>query len=104
SGVPEGLELEYLSPHKGALPDEVFTTEFTLPKTDGTGNNREQLLRAQQLLAEAGWTVQNGRLVNANGEQMAIEFMLIQPAFERVVAPVVQNMQRLGIAASYRTV
>ena len=28
--------------YRGRVPDEVFTTEFTLPTTDGSGNNRGQ--------------------------------------------------------------
>jgi microcin C transport system substrate-binding protein len=35
---------------------------------------------------------------------MQIEFLLISPSFERVVAPVLQNMERLGIEATMRTV
>jgi len=36
SGLPEGAELEYLLPHKEALPEELFTKPFALPKTDGS--------------------------------------------------------------------
>ena len=39
-----------LEPFRGKVPDEVFTTEFKLPVTDGSGNNREGLKRALGLL------------------------------------------------------
>lgn len=104
TGTPGAAELAYLEPHRAALPPELFTQEYGPPVSDGTGNNRAMLQRAQQLLAEAGWTVQNGQLVDAAGNQMTIEVLLISPAFERIVGPVVQNMQRLGIDASQRTV
>ena len=31
SGLPQGKELEILSPYKDQLPPEVFTTEYKLP-------------------------------------------------------------------------
>lgn len=105
SGVPEGDELALLEPYRDQLPTELFTEPFTLPETDGSGNLRENLRTASQLLSEAGWEIQNGQLTNtATGEVMTIEFLLVSPTYERIVAPVVQNLQRLGIKANFRTV
>jgi microcin C transport system substrate-binding protein len=103
SGLPEGKELEILEKYRGQIPDEVFTTEFTVPVTDGSGNLREGLATAQALLAEAGWTVQDGKLENAAGETMDFEILLFSPAFEPIVAPFVQNLERLGITATLNT-
>jgi microcin C transport system substrate-binding protein len=103
SGLPEGQELEILEKYRGQIPDEVFTTEFTVPVTDGSGNLREGLSTAQALLEEAGWTVQDGKLTNAAGETMDFELMLTSPAFEPIVAPFVQNLERLGITATVNT-
>ena len=105
SGLPEGQELKLLEPYRDQLPANLFTQPFTLPTTDGSGNLRTNLRTASQLLKEAGWEVQNGQLTNtASGEVMTIEFLLYSPTFERIVAPVVQNLQRLGVQASLRTV
>jgi microcin C transport system substrate-binding protein len=106
SGLPQGSELEILEPFRGRVPDEVFNEVFTVPQTDGSGTiPRENLRAARELLAEAGWEVQDQKLTNtASGEVMQIEFLLISPSFERVVAPVLQNMERLGIEATMRTV
>ncbi len=41
SGLPSPAELKILEPLRGKIPDEVFTQEFKLPETDGTGNVRE---------------------------------------------------------------
>jgi microcin C transport system substrate-binding protein len=103
SGLPEGKELEILEKYRGQIPDEVFTEEFTVPVTDGSGNLRENLATAQALLEEAGWTVQNGKLTNAAGETMDFEFLLFSPAFEPIVAPFVQNLERLGITVTMTT-
>ena len=105
SGLPEGQELALLEPYRDQLPAALFTEPFTLPTTDGSGNLRENLRTASQLLKEAGWDVQNGSLTNtASGEAMTIEFLLISPTYERIVSPIVQNLQRLGIQTSFRTV
>ena len=105
SSLPEGRELEILEPFRGRVPDEVFSEAFSLPTTDGSGNLRENLSVASDLLSEAGWEVQNGVLTNTEtGERMEIEFLLVSPAFERIVAPFIQNLERLGVQASLRTV
>ena len=95
---------EYLEPFRAQLPPEVFTTEYNPPKTDGSGNNRALLMRAQQLFQEAGWRVQNGRLVNAQGQPFQVEFLLVLSDFERLVNPVIQNLERLGVSATVRTI
>jgi microcin C transport system substrate-binding protein len=104
SGLPEGEELKLLERFRGRVPDEVFTTPFVLPVTDGSGNNRENLRRALTLLQQAGWTVRNQRLVNAQGQPFTFEMLLSSPSFERVALPYAQQLQRLGIEMRTRTV
>jgi microcin C transport system substrate-binding protein len=104
-GLPSEAELVFLEPHRGAIPDEVFTKEFTPPKTDGSGNNRSNLRAARKLFEEAGWVLQEGTLVNsATGEPMEIEFLYFEPSFERVIAPFARNLKRVGIEAKLRLV
>jgi microcin C transport system substrate-binding protein len=101
---PTPAELELLTPFRDKLPPEVFGEEYRQPASDGSGNNRQNLRRAQQLFAEAGWTVQGGQLRNAAGDLMSIEFLTFSPSFERVFAPVVKNLKRIGADASIRVV
>ena len=96
SGVPSGDERALLEPFREVLPPALFLEEFRLPVTDGSGSNREQLIRSLALLKEAGWDVKKRRLVNAAGEGMSFEILLSQPAFERVALPYVQNLSRLA--------
>ncbi len=103
-GIPEGKELALLAPFKDSLPPALFTTPFAVPVTDGSGNNRDNLLKAQKLLEEAGWTVKDGKRVNDKGEQLNVEFMLRQPTMERVAAPMRKGLERLGISSSLRNV
>jgi microcin C transport system substrate-binding protein len=63
------------------------------------------LRHAFRLLQEAGWVVQDGRLVNQEtGEPMQFEILLADPASERYAAPWVDNLKRLGVDAQIRIV
>ncbi len=73
------------------------------PVTDGSGNPRENLLKAQALLTEAGWKVEKGKRMK-DGQLLTIEFMLRQPTMERVIGPMRKNLDRLGITTSIRMV
>jgi microcin C transport system substrate-binding protein len=104
SGLPEGREKEILERYRGRIPEQVFTSEFKLPVTDGSGNNREGARKALELLRQAGWTVRDRRLVNAQGQPFEFEILLQGPSFERVALPYIQSVQRLGIQPRVRTV
>lgn len=104
-GLPEGKELALLEPYRDKLPPEVFTAEYRPPVTDGSGNNRDNLRKAFELLKAAGWEIKDGRLTNsATGERMTIEFLEDDPSFERVMGPFIKSLERLGIQAGIRTV
>ncbi|RIL05939.1 MAG: hypothetical protein DCC71_08680 [Proteobacteria bacterium] len=102
SGLPGPEELAILEKYRGKIPDEVFTQEFELPATDGSGNNRDNLRRAAELLKEAGWVAENGKLVK-DGKPFVFEMLLSNPQFERVMLPYAKTLERLGIDAQVRT-
>ena len=104
SGIPQGDELKLLEPYRKELPPALFTEPFKLPVTDGSGNNREQLRHALDLLQQAGWSVKERKLVDKNGKQMSFTILLDEPSLERVALPYVQLLQKLGIDARVRTV
>jgi microcin C transport system substrate-binding protein len=105
SGLPDAAELALLEPYRDQLPEAVFTKEYTPPATDGSGNNRSNLRHAARLLDAAGWVVEEGRRVNAeSGEPLSFEFLIVSPAFERIIAPLVRGLKRLGIEARIRVV
>lgn len=105
SGLPSQEELAILTPLRGQIPDEVFTTAYAPPTTDGSGNIRANLRQAVQLLTSAGWTVRNGKLTHEqSGTVMRFEILLGSPTSERIVLPFTKNLERLGIEAQVRTV
>src|SRR6185437_5486694 len=100
TGLPQGEELKILEPYRGRIPDAVFTTEYDPPKYDGSGNIRDGLRQAIELLKAAGWSFKGETLVNdKTGEKFEFEILLAQPDFERIALPFVQNLKRLGITA-----
>jgi len=104
-GKPEGEELAVLEPFRGKVPQAVFGEAYAPPVTDGSGWLRDNLRRANALLQDAGWVVQDLRLVNADtGAPFRFEILLVSPAFERIVLPYVRNLKRLGIEAKVRLV
>lgn len=104
-GLPEGRELAILERFRGRVPDEVFTTSYRAPTTDGSGWPRANLRKAFALLEEAGWVVRDLQLVNAeSGRQMRFEILLVQKSIERIVLPFARNLQRLGIDVRVRLV
>lgn len=103
-GLPSPEELKILEPLKGKIPDEVFTAEFNPPKSDGSGNFREQLRKAIPLLKAAGWEIKDGKMTDKAGRKLAFEMLLEDTAFEAMALPVKQNLERMGIDMAVRTV
>lgn len=104
SGLPSPDEMKILEPLRGKIPDEVFTAEFKLPETDGSGNNRAGTREALRLFKEAGWEPKDGKLVDRDGRVFAFEILLADPSFERIALPYKQALDRIGVEASVRTV
>ena len=70
--------------------------------TDGTGNNREQLLQALRLLlrAVAGEGPEAGPRQRSSPRVQILQ----DPSQERVALPYVQNLRKLGFDVQVRTV
>jgi microcin C transport system substrate-binding protein len=104
SGLPQGRELEILEEFRDRLPPEVFEQEFKLPVYDSPQAERQNLRKAVQLFAEAGWTIDGRRLVNDKGEQFKIEFLGRGPTDEIISGSYIANLRKIGIDASLRIV
>jgi len=101
-GLPGEDELAVLLPLKNLLPEKVFTQEVPLPpSTNAPGSLRDNLRKARDLLAAAGWTYRDGALRNAKGEPFTIEYT-DSGGMERTAAPFFQTLGKLGIKAEYR--
>ncbi len=105
SGLPSPAELALLEPFRGKVPDEVFTKPYEPPKTDGSGNIRQNLRTALGLLKDAGWDLRDNKLTNLkSGEPFRFEILIAQADMERIIQPFLRNLERAGIAATIRVV
>jgi len=103
-GEPSPDELALLEPFRNKVLPEVFGPAWTPPVSDGSGQDRKLLRAAGDLLNEAGWTIKDGKRVNANGEQLSAEFLLVERSFEPHHNAFIKNLKILGINAYIRLV
>ena len=104
SGIPSAEEVKLLEPWRTSLPPALFTAPFTLPVTDGSGNNREQLRKALDLLREAGWQVKDRRLIDDDGKPVGFTILVDDPSIERIALPYSQMLSKLGMEVRVRSV
>jgi len=104
AGLPQGRELEILEEVRDMVPESVFSTAYENPMGGSPENLRANLARALELMQQAGYRLDGNRLVDANGEQFGFEILLNGPTIERVAIPWQANLERIGIAATLRTV
>ena len=91
-------ERELLAPFAGSVREEVLEGRYRLPVTDGTGNDRTGLREAHRLLAQSGYVLKNGQLVAAStGRPLAVEFLAINRAQERLMLGYAELLRRIGI-------
>jgi microcin C transport system substrate-binding protein len=103
-GLPSAEERAVLEPLRDQLPPEVFTTEYMPPTTEGTRTFRDNLRRAVELLASAGYEVKRGVMTHKEtGAKLSFEIILAQVGFERITLPFVSNLKRIGVDATVRT-
>jgi microcin C transport system substrate-binding protein len=104
TGLPSPEELKLLEPFRGQVPDEVFGEPFVPPVSDGSGQDRQLLRKAQQLLQDAKLPVRDGKRLLPSGEIFAIEFLLDEPSFQPHHGTFIKNLGQLGIEASIRLI
>ncbi len=101
---PQGKELEILERFRGQIPDEVFTTPYKAPLTDGSGNARANLRQAIKILDDAGWTLGEDGIRTKDSKRLQFEILDANPQFERWVLPFIKNLKRIGAEANFRVV
>lgn len=105
SGLPDEAQRALMAPYQKDIPPAAFGPAYEPPRTDGSDNGlRENLRRAQHLLAEAGWRVLDGVLVNAQGQPLVLEYLDSNEGGARVVTPWMRNLEKLGIRLNFRPV
>ncbi|MCG7392104.1 extracellular solute-binding protein [Microvirga sp. ACRRW] len=104
TGLPSPEELALLEPFRAQLPALVFGEPPVPPVSDGSGQDRKLLRRADELLREAGCKREGGVLKLPNGQPLRIEFLDSSSFLQPHTQPFQANLKRLGIEASSRIV
>ncbi len=97
-GPATGRVADLLAPYSADLIPGTLEG-YAPPEGDGSARNRANLRKAAKLLAEAGWTIQDGVLRNAAGEPFQITVLLQQGDGEMQTAVEIYTraLERLGI-------
>lgn len=106
TGLPEGQELAYLNDVRDLLPEAIFNEPALLPHTSGERLlDRRNMRQALALMAEAGYTpAEDGKLRNAQGETLKLEFLEKNPSFDRILLPYIENLTALGVDITYNRI
>jgi peptide/nickel transport system substrate-binding protein len=74
------------------------------PISDGSGHDRVIARRAIDELESAGYSLRDGRLVDARGMPLAFEILVKTRDEERLALAYARNLKRIGVAANVRLV
>ncbi|MCF6315119.1 MAG: extracellular solute-binding protein [Marinosulfonomonas sp.] len=99
AGPATGRVAEFLAPFADDLLPGTLTG-YAPPVSDGSERNRKNISAAIALLEDAGWSVQDGVMKNADGKEFSFEIVLKQGSSEvqSIVDIYVQSLKRLGIS------
>jgi len=107
TGLPAGKEKEVLENYHSLLDADVFEKPFTLPDNSSKEKVRQNLVAAVRLLREAGYGFEGGKMVNLQTkEPLTIEILSNSAngtTFTRVMLPFIENLKKIGIEATFRT-
>ncbi|WP_235866739.1 extracellular solute-binding protein [Salibaculum griseiflavum] len=97
-GPATGRVREFLEPFADQIPAAALEG-YALPVSDGTERNRDGIRAALDLMEQAGWTVQDGIMANADGDPFTFEIVLENNSTENqtIIDMFVQSLARLGI-------
>ncbi|NIY73619.1 ABC transporter substrate-binding protein [Marivivens donghaensis] len=105
NGVPEGRELEILESVSDLIEPSILTDEVTTPHTSGDSQlDRRNLRQALALMEEAGYVSGPNGMLEKDGQPLTLEFLGYAPTIERVVAPFIDNLRRLGVDAEWNQI
>lgn len=107
TGMPSPTEMQVLKPLLPTLEPiqrRAVLARWQLPTSDASGFNREGLLKARQLLLDAGFYYDDMQLYQPDGKRARIEMLMTGETMGRVLLPYIRNLKRLGFDATLRQV
>jgi peptide/nickel transport system substrate-binding protein len=98
-------ERQLLAPFPDAVAAGAMNGSLKQPETDGSGRDRDNRRQALQLLTDAGYELENGKLVsNASGEPFTFEMLAATRDQERLFLTYARSLRLAGIDVKIRQV
>lgn len=97
-------ELALIGDMKKDIAPQFLDGTYKLPVTDGSGRDRKVLQRAVGLLKDSGYTIRDGKMLDASGHQLSFEIMTQNPDQEKIALAYQRFLSAIGVAASVRSV
>jgi microcin C transport system substrate-binding protein len=103
-GLPDAEDLALLEPFKDKLPAEVFGAPYIPPESDGSGQPRDLLRKANDLLMKAGCKRRDTIVLLPDGSPFQFEFLYDERGLEPHTQSYIRNLRQLGVQANIRVV
>ena len=101
----DARERALLEPYAQYVKPEIMQGRYRFPSTSGTGRDRVNQGEAFRLIAEAGYELKAGKLVDAKtGRQLEFEILAASTAQEGLLLSFARDVERLGIKVKLRVV
>jgi peptide/nickel transport system substrate-binding protein len=97
-------ELNILGSARNRIAPEILAGTYTLPISDGSGADRNVLRQAVALLSQAGYSINDGKMVDASGKPLSFEVMTQNDGQEKMALAYQRTLRLIGINMSIRTV
>ncbi|WP_298981795.1 extracellular solute-binding protein [uncultured Roseibium sp.] len=98
-------EKELLAPFPDAVDPEVMAGTWRPADADGSGRDRKVLREALETFGEAGYSLDNRKLVNkATGKPLSFEILAKNEDEEKLALAYIRTLELLGIEATVRSV
>ena len=97
--------LEFLEPFADSIPADAISG-YTLPVSDGSERNRAGIAAALGLMEQAGYTIQDGVMTDANGTPFTFDILLETGSSENtaIIDMFTESLSRLGITPTITSV
>lgn len=102
-GLPNDTEKAFIKKHLDELDPRMLSEPYQVPGSN-MPTMRDRLKAARKLLEEDGWRLENGLLINKDGNPLKFEIMLYSHEDEKIALNLAQNLKKLGIIMTIRTI
>lgn len=97
-------ERELLGDSTGTIDPAIADGTWKPAVSDGSGRDRKFLRTGFQMLRDAGYTIQDGKMTGPNGNPLTIEILLNASGGEQLAIAFQRTLQNVGIDVTLRSV